>query len=346
MQTKKHHSLNLPGFTLIEVMLSMTVLVILLMLVTNVITSAQRALSQTSAKVSQFREARKAFDTIKKYLSQATLNTYLRYGYEGGTYSPFTSSGVESKNAAPTKYSTYSELQFICGPASQVMSSASGVQTESMLGHAAFFQAPIGWSPTYSNMPTLLNGRGYFVQFGDDLAIRPDFLRDRLPPKFRYRLMEYAPSAELNRVYDQATAGSQSDWYGDVATSSRPLAANIVALFFSPRRITPVNGTAQEVRDIAPAYFYDSSNASGKTPYELPPVVDLIMVVIDERSAERLASTSGSTPPIEIEGFVQSTGTQMQEDLQALENTFIQLRVNYRIFQAAVPLRNSKWSAQ
>lgn len=346
MQTKKHHGLNLPGFTLIELMVSITVLVILLMLVTNVIASAQRALSQTSAKVSQFREARKAFDTIKKYLSQATLNTYLRYGYEGGTYSPFSSSGVESKNASPTQYSTYSELQFICGPASQVMSSASGVQTDKMSGHVSFFQAPIGWSPQYSNMPTLLNGRGYFVQFGDDLAIRPDFLRDRLPPKFRYRLMEYAPSAELNRVYDQATADRQSDWFGDVATSSRPLAANIVAIFFSPRRITSMNRTAQELRDIAPAYFYDSSDATGKTPHELPPVVDLIMVVIDEQSAERLASASGSTQPIRIDGFARATGTQMQEDLQALENTFIQLRVNYRIFQAAVPLRNSKWSAQ
>lgn len=334
------------GFTLVEVMLSMSVLVLLLMLVTNVISNAQRALSRTSAHVSQFREARKAFDTIKKYLSQATLNTYLRYSYEGGGYSPFSSGGTESKNAAPTKYSSYSELQFVCGPSVRVMNSVPGVQIQNISGHAAFFQAPIGWSPTYANMPTLLNGRGYFVQFGDDLAIRPDFLSDKLPPKYRYRLMEYAPSAELNRVYDATTAGTQSDWYQDVSTSSRPLATNIVALFFSPRRAMPVNGASKEVRDIAPNYYYDSSNDSGKYPYELPPIVDLIMVVIDERSAERLASRSESSPPLKIEGFVQATGTQIHDDLEMLESTLSKLKVNYRIFQAAVPLRNSKWAAQ
>ena len=331
------------GFTLLEVMLSVAVLAILMVLVTTVISSAQRAWSRTSGTISQFREARKAFDTIKRYLGQASLNTYMRYSYPGGSYSPFSSAGAESKNVAPTSYSPYSELQFICGPTTTVIPAADG---KSMTGHAVFFQAPIGWSPEHANMPTLLNGRGYYVKFSDDLAIRPDFLAKRLPPIYRYRLMEYAPSAEMNRVYDQTTAGTQSDWFTDYATSSRPLASNVLALFFSPRRPTPPSATKQELRDIAPAYLYNSSDVNGKSPHELPPVVDVIMVVLDERSAQRLADTSQSSPPITIAGFTQATGDKLREDLQALETQLISLKVNYRIFDASVPLRNSKWATR
>lgn len=333
------------AFTLVEVLLSTTVLAILMVLVASVISSAQKAWTRTSGSVSQFREARKAFDTIKRYVGQATLNTYMRYSYDNGSSSPFSASGAESKNAAPTKYAAFSELQFLCGPASRVFPGPSATDTP---GHAIFFQAPIGWSPKYPNMPTLLNGRGYFVRFGDDLAIRPDFLAKRLPPVYRYRLMEYAPSAESNLIYDQTTAGTQSDWYTDVSVSSRPLAANVLALIFSPRRPTPATGAATQIRDIAPAYFYDSSNASGKAPYELPPVVDILMVVIDERSAQRLADTSGSSTsaPITIAGFTDATGTNMHDDLKVLEGELNKKKVNYRVFNASVPLRNSKWATQ
>lgn len=333
------------AFSLVEVLLSTTVLAILMVLVANVISSSQKAWSRTSGNVSQFREARRAFDTIKRYVSQATLNTYMRYSYDNGTASPFSSGGAESKNAAPTKYASFSELQFVCGPASNVIPGASDTDTP---GHAIFFQAPIGWSPKYPNMPTLLNGRGFFVRFGDDLAIRPDFLAQRLPPVYRYRLMEYAPSAESNLIYDQTTAGTQSDWYTDIAVSSRPLATNVLALIFSPRRPTPASGSTSQIRDIAPAYLYDSSNADGKAPYELPPVVDIVMVVLDERSAQRLADTasSGSSPPITISGFTDATGTNMQDDLKALEADLNKKKVNYRVFNASVPLRNSKWATQ
>lgn len=329
------------AFTLLEVMLSVAVLAILMVLVTTVISSAQRAWSRTAGSVSQFREARKAFDTIKRYVGQASLNTYMRYSYSGGSFSPFSGNGEESKNAAPTSYSPYSELQFVCGPTATVIPGADG---QSLPGHAVFFQAPIGWSPQHANMPTLLNGRGYYVKFGDDLAIRPDFLAKRLPPIYRYRLMEYAPSAEMNRVYDQTTAGTQSDWYADYATSSRPLASNVLALFISPRRPTPASATKQEMRDIAPAYLYNSSDLSGKSPHELPPVIDVIMVVLDERSAQRLADTSESSAPVTIAGFTQATGDKLKEDLQALEKQLVTLKVNYRIFEASVPLRNSKWA--
>jgi uncharacterized protein (TIGR02599 family) len=60
-------------------------------------------------------------------------------------------------------------------------------------------------------MVNLLCGRGYFVSWGDDLGFRPPFLSsvNTVQPRFRYRLMEYSPTAESNRIYyDPSNAGN------------------------------------------------------------------------------------------------------------------------------------------
>ena len=64
------------AFTLIELLVSVTFLVILMMVVTQVIGIVQRTWVRANSRVSQFREARRAFDLISRNLSQATLNTY------------------------------------------------------------------------------------------------------------------------------------------------------------------------------------------------------------------------------------------------------------------------------
>lgn len=338
------------GFTLVELLLSMTILSILLVMVTSVIAEVQKAWKQTSAKVSQFREARRAFDILKRNLSQATLNTYLlaKYNNPDNPFSPFRDNGQEIEDAVPLAYNRYSELQFVVNQSATLIAGGDPAITP---GHAVFFQAPLGFSGKYSNLPTTLNGRGYYVKFGDDSAYRPPFLPDTVPLKFRYRLMEYAPPAEQNKVYDPASATVQSDWFpaAELAAWSRPIADNIVTLILSPKRPVADNTTG-DPRDIAPAYAYNSvDSGTGSTPqaataHVLPPEVEVLMAVIDEASASNLALFQGSTPPLAFNGFTEANENQFRRDITMLEQALVAAKVNFRIFTATVTLRNSKWN--
>lgn len=339
------------AFTLIELLVSMAVLSILMLMVSTVLSQVQEAWGKTSAKVSQFRESRRAFDVLKANLTQAVLNTYLRYEYDNpdNPFSPFDAAGNEIKNSSPTKYVLFSELQFRCGPTTTLLPTMDPNSTQ---GHAVFFQAPLGQSGRFTNLPTALNPRGYFIRFDTDETYRPEFLQGRVQPRYRFRLMEYAPPTERNIIYDDSSADQQSDWFrDDIATYSRPIADNVVTLIFSPKRPVADDPT-KDPRDIAPEYVYDSAvppgsdNSSGAQAHVLPPAVEIVMVVIDEGSAGRLAEESGVTPPqkLKMGGFTQANERQFRSDLERLEEDLVAAKVNFRIFTATVTMRNSKWN--
>lgn len=67
------------AFTLVEVLLSITVLSLIMTLLVNTLTVTQRVYTGAQSRVEQFREARVAFESITRRLSQATLNTYWDY---------------------------------------------------------------------------------------------------------------------------------------------------------------------------------------------------------------------------------------------------------------------------
>lgn len=336
------------GFTLVELLVSMAVLAMLMVIIAGVVSTVQRSWRATTAKVAQFREARRAYDILKRNLSQATLNTYVRYRYTGTSdpYTPFDAKGQMTEGAAPSAYEPYSELQFICGPVTQLLSAA---QSDTNPGHAVFFQALLGFSAAYPNLPTALNARGYFVQFGNDASYVPDFVASRSSPKYRYRLMEYAPTTEHNKIYDSNTIDTQGDWFQDAlpaGNDTRPIAENVVALYLSPKR--PIQDKTGDPRDIAPKYFYDSTKPAGTSTgtvgsYELPPEIEIVMVVLDEASAFKLATEKGSAAPLRFSGFTSATNQEFRSDLSAMEKTLIDEKVNYRIFSSTVALSNSKW---
>ena len=348
------------GFTLVELLVSMTVLSLLLLMVSQVLAQTQRAWTQTSSKVSQFREARRAFDIMKRNLSQATLNTYLRYRYNNASdplAPPAPPTGQLVSREAPAGYVRWSELQFVCGPAATLLPKGAGLSC-----HAVFFQAPLGASSKFANVPVALNSRGYYIQFGSDKDFRPDFInahKPSPPERFRYRLMEYAPPVERNTIYDAtkrptatgtATTGT-SDWFLDYAEPgvSHPVAENVVALYLSPKR--PAGDAVGDPRSIAPNYAYDTASYPVPTgsavqdsrAHELPPEVELVMAVIDEGSASRLADSNGTQPPFPtFSGFQDAT--KFREDLDELERTLVEAKVNFRIFSTTVQLRNSRWN--
>ncbi len=323
------------GFTLIELLLSMSVLAMLMLLITNVISVTQKTWSRTNARVSQFREARMAFELMTRNLSQATLNNYWQsVDTSGNTISTFQNLGQAP--AQPKSYVRQSELDFVCGKTTDLL---SGSDAGKYPGHGVFFQATLGnvslvagGNVNTENMVNLLCGRGYFLNLGDDKNFRPSVLTEssHVPTRTRYRLMEYNPTAEMNRIYDStirpivnptdATKNFSKQWFQDAYISDpdsqatdtalahsfvRPVAENIIALVISPQISNNANGT-EDVTKYAPNYAWDSTQiqnsgapapkaVSGQltqgTQHTLPPLLKITMVAVDTAAGETLSQS-------------------------------------------------------
>jgi uncharacterized protein (TIGR02599 family) len=347
------------GFTLVEIMVSLAVLTILLLVSAQVIGQVQRTWSSANARTTQFKESRTAFDIIIRNLSQATLDTFVDYDYS------YLAEGGNNNATSPRDYQPRSYLHFVCGLANSLVPNAGPGQA--VPGHAIFFQAPLGVSsdPNLAGLDRLLCARGYFIKFSSDEAWVPQFVRTSgYKPRFRYRLMEYCPPAEFNAIYDETTAANAGNrsvnrWYSSAGneprvgnnssliTLTRPVADNVVTLIISPRRElrngeTEVNAARDPL--LAPNYAFDSrTNTTYR--HQLPPVVRIVLIAIDEASAIRLEQLRGSTttPPLRTTPTFTSAD-QMAADVAKITTDLLAERLNYRVFSATVPLRASKFS--
>lgn len=328
------------GFTILELLVSMAVLALVLAVLLSMTGQVQSIFRSTSGKAEQFREARRAFEAISTQISQATLNNYWDY---------------DDVNA-PRRYLRRSELRFESGATTDLLARPAATHP----GHSVFFQAPIGLTGNraqYGGLEQLLNTWGYFVEFGDDNDLRPPFLSSSLiEVRPRFRLMEMGePTEDLTLP---GPTGQLRDWFrngaNDAVAASRPvraLAENVILLVVWPR-LSPRDDP--EGDDIAPGYAYATAPAAPPvvpqpiSENQLPPVVQLCLVAIDEASAKRLASENGNSPPdlVDPGWFQTATETAFAADLKALEDSLISRGVAFRIFNAAVPVRGAKWSIQ
>ncbi len=339
---------DLRGFSLVEVMVSMSILSILLLVIAQLVSLTQKTWTRSNARISQFREVRFAFDLITKNLSQATLGSYLM-------------DERENPNDPTSPIATYrrkSDLQFVCGQASDLL---PGVPDTS--GHAVFFQAPLGviGDPANAGLTNLLCGRGYFVQYGSDESFRPGFLPDE-GVKNRFRVMEYSPYAESNSVYSPAAGG----WFADAGKEldkddeasgtsttrglTRPIADNIILLLLSPR----LKDAADEGGDvsIAQKFAFDSKQITNAlttqyptaqgTQNVLPPLVRVVMVAIDESSAEKLALADKLSELVKSSGASFNSATEIDRDIGTLEESLRAQRLNYRVFSTILALGDNR----
>jgi uncharacterized protein (TIGR02599 family) len=335
------------GFSLIELMVAMGILSVLMLMLTALLDQVQRSWRFSESRISQFREARVAFDVMTKNIGQASLNTYwdLRDADNDGIFDGY--------------YRT-SELHFLTMPASQL----GGSPTQQPVGQAIFFQAPLGFSGEYRNLNNLFNGRGYFVAFGGDRRFRPSFVQSQ--ERFRYRLMEFRPPAESNQVFQdgqEERARNQpqafTQWFkqalsvgqGNFESHLNPLAENILTVVIAPRDSLGAGATNRNetYSQIAPNYRFDSNDSSEQFEgyaQQVPPLVRVTMVAIDETAAIRFENGSG--PPAELanalNGLFTNTNNYAQ-DVQTAANALNQLKVSHKIFSSLVMLRSSKWSS-
>lgn len=309
-----------PGFTLIELLVAMAVLATMLVIIFSVITQAASVWKRSSNKMEAFKSARAGFNLLTKNLSQATLNPYLDYD-----------------NATnPTRYLRKSELKFYVGP-----SGSGSVPGMAGSGQGLFFQAPVGYtvdSTNYGGLDSLLNMCGYYVAFTTNSGIPPHVASSSNP--YRYRLMELLAPYESNTIY----TASGNAWFSTPGFRSVPVADNVIALIIRPQ--DPASSPA----DLAVNFTYDSTlNASSSpqpvTANQLPPVIQVTVVAIDEVSANRL--DKGSIPPSVISDALAgkfTTASNYDTDIAQLESTLVSAGIDCRIFSSAVPLRESKWT--
>lgn len=349
------------AFTLVELMASMAVLAMLMLACTGAISTVQRTFTQARSKAQQFSEARLAFETITRNLSQATLNTYWDYYYQAtGSNEP-----PANSTAPPNAYVRQSELQFKIGPASDLVGSQASAATHP--GHAVFFQAPLGLTSNGKGLGNLLNARGYAIQFGGDDENRPPFLNEyEIPVRRRYRLVEYRPPAENSSVSQGNTIYTKpADWFRqDQASSTRVVAENIILLVLSPRvSDESAAATNKDPGWIAPRYDYDSRDADNSTAaidrvtvradgtavqntqHLLPPLVVVTMVALDEVSAARWAESNNDSAVsiLSKAGASFTNASQHAADLASLERYLSAQKLNYRVFSTTVSLRNARW---
>lgn len=338
------------AFTLVEVIVTIVILVALMALTGTMVANTQKTIRSAKNEASQFREARRAFDTITTRLSQATLNTYWDY----------------DDPAEPTSYIRQSELHFTSGPANDLLNSGA------FSGHGVFFVAPFGFAGSdavggnavtdpYRDLESLLNAWGFFVSYSEDPKV-PPFIEAKswYQKQSRFRLLEFRQPSENLSIYTKDLRKEDkrddiSNWFREAhdptGPNTRVVADNILALIISPRK-SVVDDSPENPWDIAPEYVYDSRESQWGSQNErtqrnhnqLPPLMEVTMVAVDGRTWKSYQAKNGTTPPDFGINTLFRKAENYENDIKTLKNTLNAEGLEYRIFSATVGMRTAKWS--
>lgn len=341
------------AFTLVELMVACAVMAVMLVLISITIGQVSKGVKTSSEKVDAFQSARTGLESVTRAVSVATLNTYLDYYVS--TNSTYQSRG--SSTNPPQFYGRQSDLHFLANNLGGVGMDSLGGTGLTPVTHGLFFQAPLGYNTNnlVTNPPGSLNGCGFFVAYGND-PTQP-FITG-LNNRPRFRLYQWLQSTEELREFTatgkiQATA-TNALWINPSTNNGlRPLAENIIAF------VVRVPDTSSGIATNATNYFWDSLTTWSRTMtnqppqmHQLPPLINVTMVAIDEAAANRLINPTVTdvTTAITALGLPSdytslfTTDSQYDTDLQMLENALVARKIPYRIFSSTIPLRGSRWS--
>jgi uncharacterized protein (TIGR02599 family) len=295
------------GFTLAEMLVATAILLIVVLILFQVLTSMTSVWHNSTGSVSNFEAARAAFTTINIELSRATLHTYLDYindpSVNNRPFGQFRSSlsAAAQQSFVPYGYARASDLHFVCGPTPTIMTVIpTGSSAQVTPGDAVFFQAPLGVVSSTANatdkyLQRSLNDVGFYIQYSNlDASALPPWLSSFFggKPQYGFRLVECIEPTEQFSVYQKETAvGNYSlSWIPQVSATTFPtpgtsyvesvLAEDVVLLLFRPR-LTPVDeqvvasqlgvpySSTTQNSIISPNYVYDSR--AWQPPYTFNP---------------------------------------------------------------------------
>ncbi len=211
----------------------------------------------------------------------------------------------------------------------------------------------LNWEWRYSVTPQYLNrkqafyeGRTTTVPGSRAIATNSTWIRP-------YWMENDRGVGALQRTTQNATNATSRFSYG------RVMADNVIALVILPKvseKDRPGGGKTK-IGSLAPDYQYDSWRVQEKDKgnvglansvrdNKLPPIVQVVMVAIDEPSAVRAAGKV--IPDWTIRDKQLFTHVEDEEDLlkdlALLESRLQADKINYRVFSTDVVIRSSKWS--
>ena len=318
----------LNAFTILELLVAITVLSLILVVMLSLITQTSNVWRSSSARIEAFQSARRGFETLTRSLEQATLNTYWDY---------------DNPND-PKVYRRKSELHFLVADAG-----TDGLPGTPGTGQAVFFQAPANKtaSTNYDGLTGLINACGFFVQYGSDADWLPAHVGAG-QARERFRLMQWMQATESLGVYEGATNHA---WVTAAPADVVPVADNVIALIIWPKE------EGEEANPILNSYSYDSRlNAINApqpaTAHQLPPLLKVALVAIDETSAVRLGANLQPTVAACMSGLFDTSPAKdspddkksLADDLATLETRLTTKSISYRTFVTSVPMREAKWS--
>ena len=259
---------NFRGFTLVELLTAMTVLLVMVLVMVQMTSQTNKIWRTSRARINAFQQARNAFERVTSNLSQATLNTYFDY-YDANSQCRSDVLRATAKNhqgdanayalaaAAfkPVSYDRASDLQFVSGPSEEgsvplIKPANAGTRPT----HALFFQCPFGYvadpnppsDPSqkkfnyFKNLTRALNAVGYYVEFANASDKSTVLGKQRVPAfianppsSYRYRLMELnQPSQYLSIYAPQVAYANPGAWFSlAVASSATPTASTPIPTF-------------------------------------------------------------------------------------------------------------------
>lgn len=318
------------GFTLLEVLVTLALALIILGTLLEFMANVDRLWKTTATD--PFVDAESAFENMATHLAGATLEPYQDYADATGAFRTASS----PPSFAPDHPARRSDLAFVCGPGVTWLA-GSGRTT---VADSVFFVAPQGYTQTdaRAGLEHLLNALGYFVDFGDETDI-PAFI---LPGthRWRWRLKEILQPTEALGIYAAPTSMAWIQPLVQMNAATPVLAENVIALIVLPERSTGDSGAA-----LAPGFSYDSRDASSPvTRHQLPPRIRLVLVAIDEASAQILASQNGSQPPSLVPANLFTEAAQLDADLASLDAALTGQRIRHRILQREIVLPAAAWT--
>lgn len=367
------------GFTLLELLVSVSILLVLLMVLLQIIGGVGDVWRSSTGKVSAFQDARSAFSTMNRTLARATLNTYNDYVDAAGNYrNPAAPSAF-----VPSKFARASELHFISGSADELLPGADAAANP---GQAIFFQAPLGETddPEFAGLNATLNSVGFYIQYGkvEDDTLMPSWLENLFASPARFRLMQVVQPTEQLTVYNATANPAYSlNWLQafqvppDVDQPRVRILAEDVPLLVLRPRLSPrdeqsigsaLGGYSEEKQGslLSPNYHYDSRAwqtgypsggrvaEAGEFPKrsavmrsQVPPIIDVAMVSVDPQTIVRYQSQS-DTPPAELRvpaGLFRDSAS-MDQDLEAYGRQLSEAGIRYKIFRTSVQVQSAKWS--
>jgi uncharacterized protein (TIGR02599 family) len=327
------------GFTMIEALVAAAIMALILVLLMQMLGMTSGYWRNLSGSAKAFEGARAAFERITKGLSQATLN--VEYDYYDASRRSRTDLAAGSGGAAnlksfvPAIYGRRADLHFMSGPG----------LVAGQHNHALFCQSPLDFTSSSGeqNQTGRLNSVGWFVRYGsnvDDDGVAPSGLKSEI--RKRFRLYQYLQPSDRLDVYrtNSGTAWFKNDVDPDNPKNCSVLAENIVVLAVLPK--LPEQGGAPPDA-LAPGFQYDSRKAwvDGSQPvqmHQLPPVVHVVMVAVDEPSVARNEDLG-----IQFKDLFKDP-KELDADLDVVESVLINARAHYQIFRADIAIRSAKWS--